>query len=58
VADITSVLELNCSPQLTMQGIINEFERLRPTLEELEARGAAIPLEKVRLGPRSHVPVR
>jgi 2-keto-4-pentenoate hydratase/2-oxohepta-3-ene-1,7-dioic acid hydratase in catechol pathway len=34
-----------------MVGIIDEFEHLRPALEELAAGGPAVPLERVRLRP-------
>lgn len=39
------------TPQLTMQGIIDGFDRLRPALERLAAEGAAHPVERVRLSP-------
>jgi 2-keto-4-pentenoate hydratase/2-oxohepta-3-ene-1,7-dioic acid hydratase in catechol pathway len=37
------------SPQLTMQGLIEGFDRLRPALERLAAEGPALPLASVRL---------
>ena len=40
------------TPQLTMQGIIDDFEQLRPALERLARRRAsASPLDAVRLRP-------
>jgi 2-keto-4-pentenoate hydratase/2-oxohepta-3-ene-1,7-dioic acid hydratase in catechol pathway len=39
----------NSTPQLTMQGIIDDFERLRPTLARLAVDGQAVPLADVRL---------
>jgi 2-keto-4-pentenoate hydratase/2-oxohepta-3-ene-1,7-dioic acid hydratase in catechol pathway len=39
------------TPQLTMQGIIDEFDRLRPALERLAREGQARPLSDVRLSP-------
>lgn len=51
VVDISSAVTLSYTPQLTMQGIIDNFENLRPTLTELERNGNAIPLEQVKLGP-------
>jgi 2-keto-4-pentenoate hydratase/2-oxohepta-3-ene-1,7-dioic acid hydratase in catechol pathway len=36
------------TPQLTMQGLIDGFDRLRPALERLAAEGEAIPLASVR----------
>ncbi len=37
------------TPQLTMQGIIDDFDKLRPSLDKLGRDGAALPLDKVRL---------
>ena len=39
------------TPQLTMQGIIDDFEQLRPTLERLAVEGKPTPLDAVRLRP-------
>jgi len=39
------------TPQLTMQGLIDNFDRLRPTLEQLAAEGDVVPTESVRLCP-------
>ena len=33
VVDISAAVKKSYTPQLTMQGIIDEFERLRPALE-------------------------
>src|SRR5262249_46134132 len=49
VVDITAAVAPSHTPQLTMQGIIDDFERLRPALEHLAATGDAIPLHQVRL---------
>ena len=39
------------SPQQVMQRIIDDFDALRPALDDLAAAGEAMPLDKVRLGP-------
>jgi 2-keto-4-pentenoate hydratase/2-oxohepta-3-ene-1,7-dioic acid hydratase in catechol pathway len=49
VVDVSSAVRKSYTPQLTMQGIIDDFEKLRPTLERLAATADAIALEKVRL---------
>jgi 2-keto-4-pentenoate hydratase/2-oxohepta-3-ene-1,7-dioic acid hydratase in catechol pathway len=49
VVDIASEVPVAYTPQLTMQGIIDEFERLRPALARAAAQRKAIPLEAVRL---------
>ncbi|HET7912607.1 MAG TPA: hypothetical protein VFL49_11285, partial [Pseudolabrys sp.] len=51
VVDISSAVSRSYTPQLTMQGIIDGFEKLRPSLERLAANADAIPLEKIRLRP-------
>ena len=51
VVDISAAVRKNHTPQLVMQGIIDEFERLRPALEKLAKDGVAIPLDKIRLRP-------
>jgi 2-keto-4-pentenoate hydratase/2-oxohepta-3-ene-1,7-dioic acid hydratase in catechol pathway len=51
VVNIASVVEQSYTPQLTMQGIIDDFDRLRPSLEKLAASGEAMPLAGVRLRP-------
>jgi 2-keto-4-pentenoate hydratase/2-oxohepta-3-ene-1,7-dioic acid hydratase in catechol pathway len=51
VVGISAAVRKNYTPQLVMQGIIDEFETLRPALEKLAKDGVAIPLDKVRLRP-------
>lgn len=51
VVDISAAVQKSYTPQLTMQGIIDQFERLRPVLEKLAGHGAALPLDTVRLRP-------
>jgi 2-keto-4-pentenoate hydratase/2-oxohepta-3-ene-1,7-dioic acid hydratase in catechol pathway len=51
VVDVSSAVEKSHTPQLTMQGIIDGFDRLRPALERLAATGEARPLDAVRLRP-------
>jgi 2-keto-4-pentenoate hydratase/2-oxohepta-3-ene-1,7-dioic acid hydratase in catechol pathway len=51
VVDISAAVKLSYTPQLTMQGIIDDFDRLRPALEKLAASSEALPLADVRLGP-------
>jgi len=49
IVSIEAAVKKNYTPQLTMQGIIDDFDALRPSLEKLAKDGAAVPLEKVRL---------
>ncbi|HEY1430243.1 MAG TPA: fumarylacetoacetate hydrolase family protein [Stellaceae bacterium] len=49
VVDISGVVEKGHTPQLTMQALIDGFDRLRPTLESQAANGKALPLSSVRL---------
>ena len=51
VIDIGGAVALRSTPQLTMQGIIDDFERLRSSLHELEYWGEPRPLNSVRLRP-------
>ncbi len=51
VVDISAQVKKGYTPQLTMQDIIDEFERLRPALEKVAGDGAALPLDSVRLRP-------
>jgi 2-keto-4-pentenoate hydratase/2-oxohepta-3-ene-1,7-dioic acid hydratase in catechol pathway len=51
VVSIAAAVKPGYTPQLTMQGIIDDFERLRPALERLAADGEALPLDEVRLRP-------
>jgi 2-keto-4-pentenoate hydratase/2-oxohepta-3-ene-1,7-dioic acid hydratase in catechol pathway len=54
VVDITPATGLGYAPQLTMTSIIDRFEELKPGLERLEAHGAGLPVDQVRL--RSPLP--
>ncbi|MPZ55880.1 MAG: fumarylacetoacetate hydrolase [Rhizobiales bacterium] len=49
VVDIALAVKQSYTPQLTMQGIIDDFDRLRPSLEKLAASNDALPLASVRL---------
>ena len=49
VVNIAGAVLRGYTPQLTMQGIIDDFEHLRPALEKLAEDAAAVPLERVRL---------
>jgi 2-keto-4-pentenoate hydratase/2-oxohepta-3-ene-1,7-dioic acid hydratase in catechol pathway len=49
VVDISPAVAKSYTPQLTMQGIIDGFDGLRPALETLAKDGDALPLERVRL---------
>jgi 2-keto-4-pentenoate hydratase/2-oxohepta-3-ene-1,7-dioic acid hydratase in catechol pathway len=49
VVDIADAVTMSHTPQLTMQGIIDDFERLRPTLERRARDGGVMPLPEVRL---------
>lgn len=51
VIDISSAVRKSYTPQLTMQGIIDDFDRLRPALEKIARDGDADPLDSVRLRP-------
>jgi len=51
IVDIGGYVAQSYTPQLTMQGIIDDFERLRPVLEQQQARGEAKPVDSVRLRP-------
>ncbi len=54
VVDIGGAVERGWTPQLTMQGIIDDFAALRPRLERLARDGEALPLDRLRL--RSPLP--
>jgi len=41
IVDISGVVAKSYTPQLTMQGIIDGFDRLRPALDRLARDGAA-----------------
>jgi 2-keto-4-pentenoate hydratase/2-oxohepta-3-ene-1,7-dioic acid hydratase in catechol pathway len=49
VVSIADLVKLGATPQLTMTGIIDDFDRLRPQLERRATEGDATPLENVRL---------
>ncbi len=49
VVDIAPAVKQSYTPQLTMQGVIDDFDRLRPALERLAREAEAVPLDKVRL---------
>jgi 2-keto-4-pentenoate hydratase/2-oxohepta-3-ene-1,7-dioic acid hydratase in catechol pathway len=49
VVNIAGVVEYLPTPQLTMQRLIDAFDRLRPALEQQAAHGEALPLGSVRL---------
>ncbi|PZQ24498.1 MAG: fumarylacetoacetate hydrolase [Sphingopyxis macrogoltabida] len=51
VVDISSAVKVEYTPQLTMQGIISDFDKLRPALGELESKGDVIAIDSVRLAP-------
>ncbi len=51
VVNIARLVKMSHTPELAMEGIIDDFERLRPALEEAAARATAAPLESVRLMP-------
>lgn len=51
VVNIAESVKLIYTPQLTMKGIIDDFENLRPVLEPLAAEGEAFSLSEVRLLP-------
>src|SRR5512134_3538022 len=49
VVSIADAVARRPAPQLTMQGVIDDFDRLRPTLEGCAHDGNAVPLDAVRL---------
>jgi 2-keto-4-pentenoate hydratase/2-oxohepta-3-ene-1,7-dioic acid hydratase in catechol pathway len=49
VVDISQAVKRSYTPQLAMQGIIDDFDRLRPALERQAQEGAALPLDQARL---------
>jgi 2-keto-4-pentenoate hydratase/2-oxohepta-3-ene-1,7-dioic acid hydratase in catechol pathway len=51
VVDVSGAVKLGYTPELTIEGIISDFDGLRPSLERLAAGGRATPLEEVRLLP-------
>jgi 2-keto-4-pentenoate hydratase/2-oxohepta-3-ene-1,7-dioic acid hydratase in catechol pathway len=51
VVDISAAVKKGYTPQLTMQGIIDDFDRLRPALEKFAGNNDAVPFDSVRLRP-------
>ena len=51
IVSIAGAVMVNYTPQLTMQGIIDDFASLRPSLQRLAEQGEALPLANVRLHP-------
>ncbi|HEY6834208.1 MAG TPA: fumarylacetoacetate hydrolase family protein, partial [Pseudolabrys sp.] len=51
IVGIARAVNISHTPQLTMQGIIDDFESLRPALEKLAKDEKALPLAQVRLKP-------
>ncbi|MGE0253584.1 MAG: fumarylacetoacetate hydrolase family protein [Alphaproteobacteria bacterium] len=51
VVGIAAVVRKGHTPQETMQNVIDDFDRLKPTLEGLAKTGEALPMERVRLRP-------
>jgi 2-keto-4-pentenoate hydratase/2-oxohepta-3-ene-1,7-dioic acid hydratase in catechol pathway len=49
IISLASTVALGHTAQLTMQALIDDFDRLRPALEGLAAGGEALPLDTVRL---------
>jgi 2-keto-4-pentenoate hydratase/2-oxohepta-3-ene-1,7-dioic acid hydratase in catechol pathway len=49
VVDISGAVKKSHTPQVTMQGIIDDFDRLKPSLTKLAAEGMAVPAGQVRL---------
>src|SRR5919106_1523357 len=45
IVNVAHVVPLRATPQLTMTGIIDDFDRLRPALERRAQDGIAVPLE-------------
>ena len=51
IVDVSGAVEKSYTPQLTMQGLIDDFDRLRPALERLAAEGPAAPAGSMQLCP-------
>jgi 2-keto-4-pentenoate hydratase/2-oxohepta-3-ene-1,7-dioic acid hydratase in catechol pathway len=51
VVSIASATKQSYTPQLTMQGIIDDYDALRPALERLAKEGKAVALADVKLMP-------
>ena len=46
VADITAAVPRNYTPQLVMQGIIDDFDKWRPALEKRRGKALRCPLDR------------
>jgi 2-keto-4-pentenoate hydratase/2-oxohepta-3-ene-1,7-dioic acid hydratase in catechol pathway len=51
IVDVSGAVSKGYTPQLTMQGLIDGFDRLRPALEKLASEGPAVPVGSARLRP-------
>jgi len=51
IVDISCAVKKDYTPQLTMVGIIDNYETLQPALQQLAVKGPALPLSNVRLKP-------
>jgi hypothetical protein len=51
IVSLAPVVAHGHTPQHTMQGIIDNFDRLRPQFEKLAAEAEAVPPHSVRLRP-------
>jgi 2-keto-4-pentenoate hydratase/2-oxohepta-3-ene-1,7-dioic acid hydratase in catechol pathway len=51
VVNASTVAKKGHTPQLTMQGIIDGYDALKPALEKLAKEGHAVPLDTVKLMP-------
>jgi 2-keto-4-pentenoate hydratase/2-oxohepta-3-ene-1,7-dioic acid hydratase in catechol pathway len=51
IVDASGAVRKGHTPQLTMQGLIDGFDRLRPGLEKLASEAPAVAVESVRLRP-------
>src|SRR3954471_6194354 len=51
VVDISGAAKKSTTPQLTMQGIIDDYDGLKPALEKVAAEGKAAPPGKAQLKP-------
>ena len=56
VVDISSAVKKGHTPQLTMQGIIDGFDGLKPALDKLAAEGKAVPAGQVQLKAAAAAP--
>jgi 2-keto-4-pentenoate hydratase/2-oxohepta-3-ene-1,7-dioic acid hydratase in catechol pathway len=51
VIDISDLVTAGYTPQLTMQGIIDDFDKLRPALEKRASDGKVLAFDRIRLRP-------